>query len=171
PPLIDHVSLVVVAHRDATLAVHHIPHAHVQPICGTVEYHARRIVAIHLYAAHQLGGLRVHDLYRAILISLPRNDANIIQPLYEIVGRVIRIPMRGALSTGQFDGLRHLEGGPAVSYGVAIYTVQPRFIGGRVKEGLTRISAEGRFVDHLARFHIHDHQLLIVLAGIKHDLV
>src|SRR5579859_1494538 len=53
-PLGNDGPFVGVNHLDYTLAIHDIAHAHVQPIRRTVEYDARRIVAVHLDAACEL---------------------------------------------------------------------------------------------------------------------
>ena len=60
-PLCDDGALVGVDHLDHTLAVHHISHAHVQPICRTVEYDAGRIIAV-----HKLNLLAYYDLAKAM---------------------------------------------------------------------------------------------------------
>src|SRR5260370_2485694 len=92
-------AFIGVDNLDDTLAIHDVTQTDVQPICRTIEDNSRGIAGIELNAAHQFGRLRVYDFYRAVFISLPGDDADVIQPLDRIVGRLFWISIVAPFST------------------------------------------------------------------------
>src|SRR5207302_10417275 len=130
-PLGYHSAFVGVDDLDDAVTVHDISHANVEPVCCTVEDDSCRIGAIHLDAAHQFGRLGIDNLDCVIFISLPCNDANVVQALDGIIRGVIRIPMRRAFSARQLDGLSYLECGSADCNSSVVSEVDPKFITAR----------------------------------------
>src|SRR4029077_17839096 len=106
-----------------------------------VKYERRGIAPMHRNAAHQFGGLGVYDFDRAIHRS-SRPDARIIEASGIVIGPVVRVPLCGALSACQLDGLDDFVGARVDGYNGVVSEVYPDFIGLGIKKRLAGIFSE-----------------------------
>src|ERR1700676_5758157 len=167
-PLGDNRPLGNVDDLDDAFTMHHISHARVQPIGHWVQYDAGWFLTLHLDTANQLGRLGVHNLDGTFFTSFgPGPDTDVIQPLGGVKGGVIWVPAWRVLSTGQLNGLGDLECRSVQGHNGVVTKIHPEFVRIWIKKWFARISANLGFLNHLARFHIYDNNLFVVLRRKK----